>query len=383
MEHLQGMHKMLTSPKLTKLLTVLLLLSTTPTYANIGQVAESKGDSTIKRDNTAYTGEVGLGLEMDDNVVTADGKLRLDFVDDTRVDVTENSRMIIDEFIYDPNTQQGALSMRATLGAVRYASGQIAKNSRQRVNIRTPSATINVRGTDFMMIVDEIGGSMITLLPSCDTSGDCIIGEISVSSDVGTVIMNQAFQTTVVPHSGATPGPTVLLDLPENMLNSMLIIRKESPYDAELERQFPVTNLLDIDFLKFDELDKDPLVEGIKSIWVTDLDNTTYLGSEFYDEMARQLAQILAQWFDELTVQNAAFFEEKFLGLDPDTNIFYDEQYPFNILRRAEGDQHFFQLRLSQENSYSVDMQQGGFSNYGYKVGVGGANSITIRQNDF
>jgi hypothetical protein len=383
MEHLQGMHKMLTSPKLTKLLAVLLFLSATPIYANIGQIAESKGDSTIKRDNTAYSGEVGLGLEMNDNVVTADGKLRLDFVDDTRVDVTENSRMIIDEFIYDPNTQQGALSMRATLGAVRYASGQIAKNSRQRVNIRTPSATINVRGTDFMMIVDEIGGSMITLLPSCDTSGDCIIGEISVSSDVGTVIMNQAFQTTVVPHSGTTPGPTVLLDLPENMLNSMLIIRKESPYDAELERQFPVTNLLDIDFLKFDELDKDPLVEGIKSIWVTDLDNTTYLNSEFYDEMARQLAEILAQWFDELTVQNAAFFEEKFLGLDPDTNIFYDEEYPYFILRREEGDQHFFQLRLSQGHSYSVDMQQGGFSNYGYKVGVGGANSITIRQNDF
>jgi len=374
---------MLTSPKLTKLLAVLLFLSATPTYANIGQVAESKGDSTIKRDNTAYTGEVGLGLEMNDNVVTADGKLRLDFVDDTRVDVTENSRMIIDEFIYDPNTQQGALSMRATLGAVRYASGQIAKNSRQRVNIRTPSATINVRGTDFMMIVDEIGGSMITLLPSCNTSGDCIIGEISVSSDVGTVIMNQAFQTTVVPHSGATPGPTVLLDLPEDMLNSMLIIRREDPYDAELERQFPVTNLLDIDFLKFDELDKDPLVEGIKSIWVTDLDNTTYLNSEFYDEMARQLAEILAQWFDELMVQNAAFFEEKFLGLDPETNIFYDEEYPYFVVSRAEGDQHFFQLRLSQGHSYSVDMQQGGFSNYGYKVGVGGANSITINQNDY
>jgi len=383
MERLRGMHKMLTSPKLTKLLAVLLFLSATPTYANIGQIAESKGDSTIKRDNTAYTGEVGLGLEMNDNVVTADGKLRLDFVDDTRVDVTENSRMIIDEFIYDPNTQQGALSMRATLGAVRYASGQIAKNSRQRVNIRTPSATINVRGTDFMMIVDEIGGSMITLLPSCNTSGDCIIGEISVSSDVGTVIMNQAFQTTVVPHSGATPGPTVLLDLPEDMLNSMLIIRREDPYDAELERQFPVTNLLDIDFLKFDELDKDPLVEGIKSIWVTDLDNTTYLNSEFYDEMARQLAEILAQWFDELMVQNAAFFEEKFLGLDPETNIFYDEEYPYFVVSRAEGDQHFFQLRLSQGHSYSVDMQQGGFSNYGYKVGVGGANSITIRQNDF
>ncbi len=349
----------------------------------IGEIAESKGSSTIKRDKEAYTGEVGLGLQMNDNVVTGKGRLRLDFIDDTRVDVTENSRMTIDEFIYDPATQKGALSMKATLGAVRYASGQIAKNSRQRVNIRTPSATINVRGTDFMMIIDEIGGSMVTLLPSCDIAGLCVVGEIEVESDAGTVIMNQAFQTTVVAHAGAVPKKPVTLNLPEDMLNAMLIIRKVSPYTEEIVKQYPNTNLLDIDFLKFDELDKDPLVEGIKNIWVTDLDNTTYLNEEFIDALARQMAQILAQWFDELTNQNIQFFEEKFFGLDPDTNIFYDEQYPYFILRRAEGDQHFFQLRLSQSHSYNVDMVQGGFYKYGYQVGVGGVNSITINQNDY
>ena len=349
----------------------------------IGQVAESKGSSTIKRDKELYTGEVGLGLQMNDNIVTRKGKLRLDFVDDTRVDVTENSRMTIDEFIYDPNTKTGALSMKATLGAVRYASGQIAKNSRQRVNIRTPSATINVRGTDFMMIVDEIGGSMITLLPSCDVTGLCVIGEIEVESDAGTIIMNQAFQTTIVAHSGAHPGPSVILDLPEDLLTAMLIIRKVSPYTEEIVKQYPNTNLLDIDFLKFDELDKDPLVEGIKNIWVTDLDNTSYLNSEFIDAMEKQLAEILAQWFDELGTQNELFFEEKFFGLNPETNIFYDEEYPYFIVRRAEGDRHFFQLRLSQSYSYNVDMVQGGFYKYGYQVGVGGANSITINQNDY
>ena len=349
----------------------------------IGEIAESKGSSTIKRDKEAYTGEVGLGLQMNDNVVTGKGRLRLDFIDDTRVDVTENSRMTIDEFIYDPATQKGALSMKATLGAVRYASGQIAKNSRQRVNIRTPSATINVRGTDFMMIIDEIGGSMVTLLPSCDIAGLCVVGEIEVESDAGTVIMNQAFQTTVVAHAGAVPKKPVTLNLPEDMLNAMLIIRKVSPYTEEIVKQYPNTNLLDIDFLKFDELDKDPLVEGIKNIWVTDLDNTTYLNEEFIDALARQMAQILAQWFDELTNQNIQFFEEKFFGLDPDTNIFYDEQYPYFILRRAEGDQHFFQLRLSQSHSYNVDMVQGGFYKYGYQVGVGGVNSIIINQNDY
>ena len=261
----------------------------------IGEIAESKGSSTIKRDKEAYTGEVGLGLQMNDNVVTGKGRLRLDFIDDTRVDVTENSRMTIDEFIYDPATQKGALSMKATLGAVRYASVQIAKNSRQRVNIRTPSATINVRGTDFMMIIDEIGGSMVTLLPSCDVAGLCVVGEIEVESDAGTVIMNQAFQTTVVAHAGAVPKRPITLNLPEDMLTAMLIIRKVSPYTEEIVRQYPNTNLLDIDFLKFDELDKDPLVEGIKNIWVTDLDNTSYLNSEFIDAMEKQLAEILAQ----------------------------------------------------------------------------------------
>jgi hypothetical protein len=349
----------------------------------IGEIAESKGSSTIKRDKEAYTGEVGLGLQMNDNVVTGKGRLRLDFIDDTRVDVTENSRMTIDEFIYDPATQKGALSMKATLGAVRYASGQIAKNSRQRVNIRTPSATINVRGTDFMMIIDEIGGSMVTLLPSCDVAGLCVVGEIEVESDAGTVIMNQAFQTTVVAHAGAVPKRPITLNLPEDMLTAMLIIRKVSPYTEEIVRQYPNTNLLDIDFLKFDELDKDPLVEGIKNIWVTDLDNTSYLNSEFIDAMEKQLAEILAQWFDELGTQNIQFFQEKFFGLDPETNIFYDEEYPYFIVRRAEGDQHFFQLRLSQSHSYSVDMVQGGFYKYGYQVGVGGANNITINQNDY
>ena len=88
--------------------------------------------------------------------------------------------------------------LKASLGTVRYASGQIAKNSKQNVKIKTPTATIGVRGTDFSMTIDEIGSSTIILLPSCDTSGNCYVGEIDVTSDAGQVIMNQAFQATVV-----------------------------------------------------------------------------------------------------------------------------------------------------------------------------------------
>ena len=360
---------------------VVFCLIATNAVASIGEVIEARGTGTIKRDNTRLDGTVGTGLEMMDAITTRDARLRLEFEDETLVDVTEQSRMVIDEFIYDPaNPKNSGLSMRATLGAVRYASGQIAKNNRQRVNIRTPSAKITVRGTDFMMIVDEIGGSMITLLPSCDTSGACVVGEIAVESDAGMVIMNQAFQTTVVKSRWSTPGKPVILELPENMLRSMLIIRKKPVYDEMLERQFPVTNLLDIDFLKFDELDRDPLVEGIKSIWVTDLDNMSFLNEMWVDEMQRMMDEIMAQWLDELDVQNQEFFADKFMGLDPETNIFYDETSENYIVSRKQGDDHFFQFKLEYGSGYTIDMVQEGFSAYGYRVGVGAINSISIEQ---
>ena len=195
--------------------TSLLLLLPTLAWSAIGEVTDYSGSGAVERDDGFEIFEVtdGLGVESMDTVVTEKGKVRIDFIDDTRVDITEHSRLIIDDFVYDPASGEGSLSLKASLGTIRYASGKIAKNSRQRVRIETPSAVVGVRGTDFAMIIDEIGGSMVTLLPSCDTNGDCIVGEISVTSDVGTVIMNQAFQTTIVRAAGSSPTKPVILDI--------------------------------------------------------------------------------------------------------------------------------------------------------------------------
>ena len=361
---------------------VAMLLVANTAWANVGEITAATGPGQIKREEDRFDGAVGTGLEMQDTITTQNGAWQLQFVDDTRVDVTEHSRMVIDEFVYDPASGNGALSMRATLGAVRYASGQIAHNNRRAVNIATPTATIGVRGTDFFMIVDEIGGSMITLLPSCDTSGACVTGEISVESDAGMVIMNQAFQTTVVPSRFTAPAPPVILELPADQLRAMLIVRRKQPYQEELERQYPVTNLLDIDFLKFDELDRDPLVEGIKNMWATELDNVSYLDSALYDEMERAMKELMAQWMDELAASTEEMLAIRQTGLDPDTGIFYDEVAPNNIVQRKQGDDHFFRLRLHEDYGYTVNMIQEGFSAYGYRVGVGGGNAINIKQSN-
>ena len=197
------------------LAVIIFALVASPVYAKIGDVIQQKGVTDIERKDGSKFEQIekDFGVESYDTIKTKNGRTAIQFVDETRVDVTENSKLVIDEFVYDPNTSTGKLALKASFGTVRYASGQIAKNSRQNVQIRTPTAVVGVRGTDFSLTVDETGNSTIILLPSCTevprpgggVDRLCVTGEIEVSSDMGTVILNQAFQATVVETQKSNP----------------------------------------------------------------------------------------------------------------------------------------------------------------------------------
>jgi hypothetical protein len=358
--------------------------------STIGTVTEIDGDGQILRDENAVGGDIGTSIEQLDEAVTNKGKMRIDFVDETRLDVVDHSRVVIDEFIYDPATGKGSLDMRATLGAVRYASGQIAKNSRQNVRLRTPTATISVRGTDFAMVVNEIGESYVTLLPSCEYDGagnelNCITGEIEVSNDGGFVIMNQAFQMTRVTTLYQRPSPPVIVDLTEPQITGMLIVRRVDPIDTAIEKQLiqeRKTDILSFDFLEFDELEKDELVDSIKDIWVTELDK----GADFYlremlldmiDELNKAL---IATFADELQKQNEEFFRQRQLGYDEDTGIFLDFEDPmWHIKRQDVSVENTINLYLNGAYGYRLNIEQGDEAVYEYMIGVGN-NTIDIKQ---
>ena len=358
----------------------LVLAMTQLSHASIGNVEIHEGNGVIER--KANGEEVSTKEDLDvfsyDTVKTGKGKTSIDFVDDTRVDVTEHSKLIIDEFVYDHNTKKGKLSLKASLGTIRYASGQIAKNSRQDVNITTPTATIAVRGTDFSMTVDEIGSSTIILLPSCDATGACFVGEISVESDVGQVILNQAFQATVVGTVSSQPMKPVLLDLEEDMIGNLLIISKPREIEEEQERSEynKVANALDIDFLEFEDLEVDYLEEE-EDQWVTGLD-IDFLEQNF-------LVDILKQINEQLALQMRSEFDKKRttgdvkLGKDPETGVIILDEDP-NWVYSREGAGNFFELRLDKEYGYVISFTQNDFSVFDYELG-GNNNVINILQN--
>ena len=247
--------------KIWQAILFLPLLGTSLSYAAIGTVTEQLNTPpSIQRANKTLAGAKGTGVEMNDSIKTQAGKVGITFEDDTKVQVNENSRLVIDDFVYDPKTKAGKLGAKIALGTVRYASGQIAKNSPQNVALNTPTATISVRGTDFTASVDELGQSTVILLPSCPTDRktrtvkdievNCKTGEITVETDAGIVVLNQPFQATKVQSRNQMPSKPVVLNLSENAIETLLVSPpEEMKRDKEDDRK-KMRGALDVDFLK-------------------------------------------------------------------------------------------------------------------------------------
>ena len=360
------------------ILCTVLILTTLPARSeSIGDVTLSKGNSVIDRQD----GEKDIKVEKDldvfsyDTVKTGKGQVAIEFLDETRVDITQHSKLIIDEFVYDPNSKTGKLSLKATLGTVRYASGQIAKNSAQNISIKTPTATVAVRGTDFAMTIDEIGSSTIILLPSCNGAGNCFVGEISVESDAGQVILNQAFQATQVDTPESSPLKPVLLDLDESLINNLLIVQKPPALAEAIEQEQKlklVANALDIDFLKFDDLDVD-LLETEEDA------EATALEIDFLDQ--NFLVDILAQLNKQLAIQMQSAFDkkkDKKTGKDEFGITLLNEEPEWVWMRSDEGGNNIV-LRLDQEYGYIINVTQGDMEIRDYELGEGD-NEIYINQ---
>ena len=208
-----------------------LLLIATSAVADIGSVVEVTGTAIIKRGGQTVTVAKNTPIEMNDRVETKNGVVNIKFKDDTTVKITESSALVIDDFVYDPKSGAGKLGMKAAAGTVRYVSGNIAHNNPNSVNIKTPTAAIAVRGTDFVMSVDETGKSAVILMPTCEVEHSvnlkgliCGSGAIDVDSGSGIVKMNKPYQATVVEMAGAAPLPPIVVELGGAPIGNNLIL---------------------------------------------------------------------------------------------------------------------------------------------------------------
>lgn len=263
---------------------LLLLISATPAaHANIGKVTQNRGVSEVVKKSNKIPTRTQLPIDKLDTVQTGNGRVEITFVDDSTVKVTEHSRLVIDDFVYSGKPSTSRMALRFAAGTARFATGQAGKINKNNINLRTPTATIAVRGTDFAATVDEFGKSLIVLLPESDGS----VGEITVSNGAGTVILSKAFQATIVNTSDSSPSKPVILNLTLNQIDNMLIVSPAEEVKIKSEDADSRTNLLDLTELDMDFLAKDDLQED--KLASSDLDinniNSDFLSEDFLDEL--------------------------------------------------------------------------------------------------
>lgn len=361
------------------ILSLSLILFTSSIAATIGTITEQvQTPPSIQRQKQTLTGSKGTGLEMSDTVRTQQGKVGLTFADNTRVQVTENSKLVIDDFVYDPNSNKGGkLAVNIALGTVRYASGQIAKNNPQAVAVNTPSATIGVRGTDFTAAVDELGRSTIILLPSCpvgwkDIKTDCKTGEISVTSDEGVVIMNQPFQATVVTTRDTRPMRPVILKLDEDQINNLLIKTPIKPENTNESRGDTKKSFLDVDYLKFEGLDN--VLKAQDPFKYSKLD-VNFLERDFLVNILDLINAMLKAQMDYLENANARLLPD-YVSL---TGIVAVIQDPIVQLCREDSSSNIACAQVQQTRDVTITFIQERME-FRNRVNAGGTSTIIIEQ---
>ena len=138
------------------LLAAPLALAAQPALAQeIGRIKNvTQGGIEVVRDGGKLKGTSGFRLREGDIVVTDSGqRAGITFVDNTRLVVGPRSRMIISRYRFDRARRTGESEMMIERGTVGVDSGELARS--RRMKFKTPTSTLGVRGTTFVIEVDE------------------------------------------------------------------------------------------------------------------------------------------------------------------------------------------------------------------------------------
>jgi hypothetical protein len=143
------------------LATIFFLLSITgetaladpsPTIATVQKVS---GMAAVVRQGQTIPGKIGLEIYQSDTLRTGrDGSIGVVFNDDTLLSLGPESILVIDEFVFAPKQGKFSIAIRMLRGTVAYFSGLISKLAPESAHIETPTSSIGIRGTKFVVRVE-------------------------------------------------------------------------------------------------------------------------------------------------------------------------------------------------------------------------------------
>lgn len=262
----------------------------------IGDIVERKGVASLVRKSgeELFVSERNVPeIKLLDTAVTGNGRMLIQFKDEEELSLIEHTKIYIDEAYYDPDPSKSKMAIRMAQGTARFTSGRGKRIKKSNINLTTPTAQIAVLGTDFTTTIDEIGRSLIILLP--DEKTGLSSGKIMISNNGGTTLLEEPYQASVVSSYDTAPTkPVVLSGINTTMISNIFIVAepkeiKKVKSEEGLSSENSSDNILDVDFLEFNELENDYL--DYDELEFTELD-IDYLDVDFLQDVLDVIADL-------------------------------------------------------------------------------------------
>jgi len=123
---------------------------------DVGQVKVAKGTVHVERDGQRLPAAVGMPIRQSDTLITgADGSAGVTFSDNSLLSTGPNSVLVVERYAFNSTTHAGTFDASLKKGTLAVVSGKIVKQSPGAMRVRTPAAIMGVRGTEFLVQVDE------------------------------------------------------------------------------------------------------------------------------------------------------------------------------------------------------------------------------------
>lgn len=128
---------------------LLALLFTGTVNANeIGEISEFRGNGEVLRQTGGdkLLAELDLNIFSYDDVRTGNGRMAIEFLDSSVLKLTEHSKVVIDNYIFDPDPSKSKLALNMASGTARFITGALGKINKENISIRTPQPPSRLEG---------------------------------------------------------------------------------------------------------------------------------------------------------------------------------------------------------------------------------------------
>jgi hypothetical protein len=319
-----------------------------------------------------------------DHLQTVNGRLKAVFVEGSELNMTEHTEATITKYYWDKDKNDGEIGIKFAQGTARFTTGRLGLIAKENIMIETPTATIAVRGTDFTTTVDELGRTLVILLPEteCTIDGDCSpSGKIIVSNEGGVVTLEEAYAATMVSSISTPPvQPIRLQNISIAMIDNMFIVAPPPQVKEVLDERQNRDSRAGNSILDFTDLDTDYLDED----FLEEEEDFNELDMDLLDVDFLQDVLVAIEEVDILKARGGSGgTDSRVFG----TKVGFDKETQFNtIIDQGQGQIWFYRdvngiasVRIPVDGNVRLETENEGKKNI-ISVGDGTSVVIIIRQ---